>query len=293
MKLGYTTDDSKPTAIALSGGAGYAWLTADAGTACFDRDPQSKSRFRWRNDAVPALAHQMVLALTLTAATPVGICAFLGLGNVPVGTMVRVYGKRVGDATAAWDFGGQNSTTVVKLADGTYAAWFVLPTGAAPVTQVAFVIYNNVAGATWATAATTVDVGELVALPCVTLPVQQGWYFDTIDPSDFSVTRGGIPVGSTRIAYRRLVGQFVPQETTAIRNGGLANGMDMAKLTAALRGRARCVAIPQYRDATGALSAALIAATATYGYASKLPQIGNVQRQYFGGDFAIDEIPAI
>jgi hypothetical protein len=288
MKLGYTTDDSKPTAIALSGGAGYAWLTSDNGTACYDGKPARKSRFRWRNDAVPAIAHTVALTLTLAAATPVGICAVLGLANVPAGVQVKVFGKRAGDAGPTWDFGGQNTATVVQFADGTFGAWFVLPDGAAAVTQVAFTFYNNNAGATWATAATTVDVGELVALPAVEIPIDKGWTQQLVDPSARSMTRGSQVAVDPRTPYRLLQCAFSPSPAgeAPVRFGGLANGMDWDKVGAAVAGGGRCVVIPR------SAAADRINATAQYGICSSVGATQHLTGPLWRKEMAFQELPA-
>ena len=69
--------------------------------------------------------------------------------------------------------------------------------------------------------------------------------------------------------------------------------MDAQSLAAALRGGARCVVIPQWRDmATKAQSADLIHRSAIYGYASQIPDVSNIQRGWFTGQMVVEEVPA-
>lgn len=283
MRLGYSPP--VPTADALVGGAGASWLTADGAAACYDDNPARKARLQWRNDAVPAIAHYVEVDFTIPS-TPLGICAILGLTGVPAGAVVHVYGKRAADAGVTWDFGGQNTATVVQFADGTYGAWFVLPAGAAAVEKVGFRFYNNAAGATWATAATTIDIGELAAMPAVEIPIDRGWSQQRMDPSTRSLSRGSAPITNNRRPYRELRCVFSRAPEASVRFGGLANGMDWDRLEAALGGNARCVVIPRAADQ------ARINATAQYGIAGSIGATQHLSGPFWSKEMTFQEVPA-
>lgn len=288
MRIGYTPPNgsTQVTAVVLQAAPGGAWLTSDAGAACFDGKPARKSRMKWRTDAVPAIAHYVQVEATLAAATPIGICAFLGLTNVPVGTVVHVYGKRPADASVTWNFGGQNTATVVEFADGTRGAWFVLPDGAAAVQKVGFRIFNNAGGATWATAATTIDIGELVAMPAVDVDHEPSWDMPLIDPSSAGRSRGSQSYVARRTPYRRLQAALPPEYVNKVRAGGLANGMDWARLAYALAGQRRMAAIVR------TLNQAETNATAIYGTAA-LSGERHASGDYYSASIVVEEEPAI
>ncbi len=275
------------TAAALGGAAGAAWLTADGAAACYDGKPARKARLQWAAAGAPTITDYVQVDLTI-AATSLRVCAILGLTSVPAGAVVHVYGKRAGDAGVTWDFGGQNQATVVQFADGTYGAWFVLPAGAAAVTKVGFRFYNNVAGATWATAATSIDIGELVAMPAVEVLIDKGWTQQLVDPSIRSATRSSTPVANVRTPYRVLGCTFSPSPSgeAVVRFGGLANSMDWDKLAAALAGDARCIVMPRWADT------ARINATAQYGICSGIGPTQHVSGPFWRKEMTFQEIPA-
>lgn len=286
MLLGY----SMPvvTAVALSGNAGSAWLTVDGGAACYDGKPARKARLQWAADVVPDVGDYVQVDLTI-AATSLRICAVLGLTGVPVGTVVQVYGKRAGDAGATWDFGGQNAATVVQFPDGTAGAWFVLPAAAEAVTVVGFRIYNDAAAATWATAATAIDIGELVAMPAVDIPIDKGWAQQRMDPSMRSATRSSQPATSARTPFRVLSCAFSPSPSgeAPVRFGGLDNGMDWEAIAAAVAGDNRCAAIPRWADT------ARVQATAQYGICTGIGPTQHVTGPFWRKEMTFQEVPAI
>lgn len=277
-----------PSAVALSGNAGSSWLTADAGAACYDGKPARKSRLCWCSDVVPDTADYVQVDLTI-ASTPLRVCAILGLTGVPAGAVVHVYGKRPADGAATWNFGGDNTATVVQFADGTFGAWFVLPAAAAAVTKIGFRFYNDVAGDTWATAATAIDIGELVAMPAVDVPIDKGWTQQLVDPSTRATTRFSAPATNVRVPYRVLGCVFSqsPAGEAPVRFGGLANGMDWEKLAAAFAGDARCAAIPRWADS------ARIHATAQYGICTGIGATQHISGPFWRKEMTFQEVPAI
>jgi hypothetical protein len=49
--------------------------------------------------------------------------------------------------------------------------------------------------------------------------------------------------------------------------------------------------VPQYRNSAGAIDVALCNRSAVYGVAVEFPGPQNIQRQYFGGAIAVEEVP--
>lgn len=290
MLIGYSMP--AVSAIALSGGAGYAWLTSDNGSACYDGKPARRARLRWRNDAVPAIGHTLSITLDI-ASTPLRVVAALGLKNVPAGAKVEVYGKRAADAGTTYNFGGSNTGTVVKLADGSFAAWFVLPATATAVEKIEFRIFNDVAGVTWATAATTVDVGELVAMPAVDIKIDAGWSQPFVDPTQTSSTRGSQVTAVPLTAYRELAGTFSLSAETTVRYAALANSMDWDRLAIALSGARRCVAIPRWETVggNGVVSSSKLNAHAMYGVATEIGDSAHVRGPWWQKAMKFREIP--
>lgn len=287
MLIGY----SMPVASAVTLGAGTdpapAWLTADAGAACTDGKPARKARFQWNSNAIPAIGQYVQVLLTIPLTSP-RVCAILGLANVPAGTVLALYGKRAGDAAPTWNFGGGNTGTVQRFADGTFGCWFVLPAGAEAVTQIAFRIFNNNAGATWATPATTVDVGELVAMPGVEIKVDVDYSIARIDPSQTTSSRAAQLNTVARSSYRELACTFSPDPAgeSAVRFGGLANGMDWESLASVLTAGGRCAVIPRWA------SDARIQATAQYGIASEIGETVHLRGPFWNKPMKFREIPS-
>lgn len=290
MKIAYSMP--AVTAIALSGGAGYAWLTSDNGTACYDGKPARRSRFRWRNDAVPAIAHTTSITIDFALTAPIGVVAALGLRDIPAGTKVEVYGKRAGDAGTTYNFGGGNTGTVFQFADGSRGVWFLLPLAAEAVQKVEFRFYNDKAGATWATAATTVDVGELVAMPLLDIEHEPDWSDEPVDPTQTTLNRSSQPASVRRQPYRRLDIVLTAEGVAKVRGGGLANGMDWHQLRTAMSGDRRVVAIPRWRTPAGAVDAAEVNRTALYGIA-RAGATGHLGGDYYGASLSFQEVPAL
>lgn len=289
MLIGYSMP--AVTAIALSGGAGYAWLTSDNGSACYDGKPARRARLRWRNDAVPAIGHTLSITLDI-ASTPLRVVAALGLKNVPAGAKVEVYGKRAADAGNTYNFGGSNIGTVVKLADGSFAAWFVLPATATAVEKIEFRFFNDAAGVTWATAVTTVDIGELVAMPAVDVDIEPEWAVEPVDPSQSSLSLAAQPSTVRRQAYRRLECSITPDGVAKARAGGLANGMDWSRLQVAMFGDARVVGIPRLLTPAGTVDTAELHRTALYGTA-RIGATGHLGGDYYAASATFQEVPAL
>lgn len=287
MLIGYAMPQSTVT---LSGTA--SWLTADGGAACIDRKPGRRARLQWRTDGAPALAHAVPITVAFTGVQPIRVAAVLGLRNVPVGAQIAINGKRAGDASYTYNFTGGNTATVAQFADGTRGAWFILPAAAEAVLGVEFSLYNNAAGATWATAATVIDIGELVAMPAVDVEIDREWIDEVADPSESLLSRAAQLVTVGRQAYRRLEATLTPDAAARVRAGGLANGMDWTRLRAELLGDRRAVAIPRWKNAAGAVDLAEVNRTALYGV-GRIGALSHAGGDQFTAGITFQEVPAI
>ena len=280
MIIGYSMPEV--SSIAITGGT---WLTADGGAACYDGKPARRARLQWSAGAT--LGSYVQITLTFSSTSPLRVLAALGL-TVPAGVRIDFLSGSGGA------LGGTTSgARTVTMPDGTAGVFAVADAGGAATGGCIVRIYNDCSGATWASDGMAVDVGELVAMPGVATGIRDGWGMQTIDPGEFSRTRGGQLSASRHSAYRVLEASFSGLSAAAVRGAGLENSMDMDKLAAALRGGSRCVVVPHYRDmATRELDQQSITRSAIYGYASQIPNAANISRGYFTGQIVVEEIPA-
>ena len=289
MLIGY----GMPAVLAPSfTGTGAAWLTADNGSAMFDGKPARRTRMRWLS-TTPTTAQ--VLMISAPLATPIRprIIGLLGLKGVPAGVSVMAAGKRAGDGAHVYTMGGGNTGVTRQMADGSIGCWLVVGEGADEITSLAVNIYNSIGGTTWATAASEIEIGEIVVLKSVTLRLADGWSLGRVVPSVHQRSRGGHLSTVEAASYRRFSGSLAGAPTAEVRGGGLANGDDWETVAAALTGGRRCCVIPQYRTLPGGVfDAALCNRTALYGIALEVPGTQNIQRQYFSGTITVEEIPA-
>ena len=241
--------------VALVGGS---WLTADGGAALFDGKPGRRARINRTGS--------LSINITLAAALVPGIIALLGL-NLPAGVVITAAGT---------------TATTVQLPDGNVCAW-LFPSGTATVSSVSVQIATTVA---------VVEVGEIALFRKVDVGIRDGWSVATIDASEHTRTKGGQVNTVPGAIYRRLSATLSTRATEIARRGGLS-GTDWETLGMAMGGRRRICVVPQYRDMiTKAFDPALATRSALYGYATQLPLIENVSRQYFSGYLEFEEIPA-
>lgn len=221
------------------------------------------------------------LRLTWPAAAGVRVVGMLGL-SCPVGTSLKLTGRKAGDAAYGQALGGASITQkVVELVDGSRAAWWVLPAG--NVALVGIQVEIGVAG---------LDVGELFAHQAVDLPIEPGSEAERIDPSIVERTLGaGVNVVARR-TYRRI--RFTPQtdRLQVARQGGLGGGMDWERLAMAAAGGARMSLVPRWGK-DGALDVEELHRTALYGtvVAGSAGHAGG--NQFRSGGWVADELPPI
>lgn len=263
-------------AVSTAAITGGTWLTSDGAAALWDGKPSRRARLQW--SAGSALGGYVEITLNFSASSFLRVFALLG-STLPAG--VRIV------------FGGSVEARTGYQPDTTAGAWGVAAADGAPVASCTVRIYNDRNGAPWAANGTIIDIGELWAGPAVEIGIRDGWDVQTVDPTEITRNRGGQANAVARSAYRVLSANFAGLSAAAARGEALANGMDLERVTAALRGGARCAVIPHYRNmTTRALDPQAIARSAIYGYASQLPNIANISRGYFTGQLVVEEIPA-
>lgn len=277
MLIGY----SQPAISGAVGITGATWLTADGGAALFDGRPTRRARLQW-GAGTPTLGQYVSITATFAAATPLRILALLG-STLPVGCRVDFLGAG-GDGLG----GFCDDARTVRMPDGTVGVWGVARADDPAETGIEVRIYNDANGATWASSGTIVDIGEILSMPGVEIPIDVGHAMATIDPTEVELTRNGHPNAVPRSAYRQLSCTFspLPSGAASVRDGGLANGMDWDKLSAALRGRARCAAIALVKTRERVQS------TALYAIAAEIGETQQQRGQFFRKTMLFQEIPA-
>ncbi|WFC43166.1 hypothetical protein [Pseudoxanthomonas sp. SE1] len=256
MLIGY----SMPAVNAVSLAAGASWLTTDAGAAMFDGKPARATRIQ-RTSGSPTIN------ITLASAIVVRVIALLGL-NLPEGVTVAAAGA---------------SGVTRRLQDGSVACWLVVPAAAA--TASVSVVITTTQG--------VIEIGELVVMPAVSVRIDAGWKISLVDPTVVSETVGMQIFADERRPYRRLPVTLSMDTEARVRGGGLANGMDWARLRYALTRAARCVAIPRWETAAGSgvVDAAKLHESAVYGYTDVLGDIEQVRGPWWRWSPAFREIP--
>lgn len=287
MRIGY----GQVTIVSwgLAGGAGAQFLTDDG--ALTDGNPGRVTRFQWRDDGSPSTAHFVALQGEFEEGVPVGLVALLGT-TLPPGTRLEVRGRRATDAGYPYDLGGNSMTQViVELDDGSHAAIWALPADNDPLVGIEARIYNDDGSGPWADADTYWDIGQFVVMRSVDVAAERGWAVRAMDPSVASRTVGGQLDVVRRRGWRVLDIRIVPQALAKVRGGGLGNGMDLQRLEAALRGKARCLAVPRWRNpADGTVNAEELHRTAVYGVTRPAP-IDHRAGPWYQSAFQFEEVP--
>lgn len=288
MLIGY----SMPvvTAVALNSGAGAAWLTADGGVAVADGKPARRARAQWQTDD-PAIGHNLNVQLSLASSIKPRIIAVLGLKNVPAGVTVWALGRLVGDAFFNYGMDGGSTAVTEQYADGSIGAWFVVGENSNLIDGIAIRLYNDKAGATWATGATTIDIGEIVAMPALDIEQQPDWEDELIDPTSSAISVGAQPLSVRRRGFRRLSVNFAVDGIANVRGAGLAGGMDWTKLRHALAGDRRAIGIPRWKNLAGNVDMVEVNRTALYGTA-RLAPLAHAGGDYYRASITFQEAPS-
>lgn len=280
---------SMPSATIGLGGTA-SWVSADGGASLLDGKPASRSRLAhgW---VLPLLSSQFAsLVLTFAGAQVVRVVGLLSLAGVPSGAVVHVLGRRLVDGARTYTFGGANTAQVAEFADGTRGVWIVLPASVDAVTELEVRIYNSDGGGSWGTPGGLIDVGEIVAMPAVEIPIDAGMQISRIDPSIKTRTRGSQLATVPRPSYRQCsVTASIDRAEVAL-YGGLG-GTDWSSIVAAISGGRRCVAIPRWKTG-GVVAPAKVNAFAMYAEA-EVAELKHLRGPFWNFEAVFREIPSI
>lgn len=221
MRLGF----SIPTDWSFSIASG-AWASGDAGNPAYlcDRAPQARTYFTW-----PAGAQTTATTCTITATRTASFVPFLAHllnTSLPVGTLVELWGRRVGDAGYTYALGGNTQTSrVVELPDGGRGIIWLLDADLDAIYAFRVVAYNDVFGAAVLVAESLHSIGELGVMPAVVIDHEVGpterWSGLTA-----TWTLGSQPHLSGRTPQRTVTLRSVPMTHAEARGEGLAEDMD-------------------------------------------------------------------
>lgn len=176
---------------------GGTWLTdADALT---NGRPASVSRINGAGGTVTLQGSWS------NAIAPRVVC-LLGL-TLPVGTVITLAFRRPADAGYTY-LADVPSQPVVRLADGSRAAWFALASGLDPVIGIEYRMQATTAG--------PIDIGEAWVGSSDTYCLQHTMQDKVVDPSVRRRSYGSQPFVSPRLPYRALVLDFAPIRDAAI-----------------------------------------------------------------------------
>lgn len=273
-----------PSASSI-GNAGNVWLTSDLGGALCDGKPARRARLVW--NAGETVADYVAIPITFSSPSLLRVFALLGTSLPP--------GVRIAFVTPSGaSYGGTTGEAMTTYQpDQTTAAWAIGDVDAIADTGCTIRIYNDCNGTPWAAYGATFDLGEVWMGPAVEIGIRDGWEVQTVDPSEVMRTRNGQANVAKQSAYRVISVNFAGLSAAAARGEGLANGMDLDRVTSAMRGAARCAVIPHYRSlTTRELDAQAAARSAIFGFASQLPNVANISRGWFSGQLVVEEIPA-
>lgn len=263
-------------------GSGAAWLSDDAGAALTDGRPANVSRIQWLSGD-QTTASELILRATWGTALVPRVLGLIGL-TLPVGTLIKLALRRPADAGYTYQV-DTYSQRVVQLPDGSRCAWFVLPAALDAVIGTGFQILNDVNGSATIAAGSAFDVGELWVGPAVEIPHEKDWTRAFNDASRKSRSKGGQLYTVQQRGWRTLQATFAYAAMEAVRQGGLANGMDWETLEAALAGGAPCVGVTRFD------SAAEIQRTAIFGTAT-LAGMRHLSGPLYSGGIQFEEVPA-
>lgn len=279
MLISYT----RPNPIAWSLiGAGAAFVSDDAGSALTNGRPAAATRLQWLSGAQTTASVFTLRGTWGTAVSP-RVVGLLGL-TLPAGTLITLAFRRPADAGYTY-LADVPSQRVTQLPDGSRCAWFVLDAGLDPVIGVEYRIANDVDGAASIAADSTFDIGEAWVGPAVEVDHQADWKYGVTDPSVTRRSKGSQLFGTDQRPFRTLQTTFARAALTAVRGGGLEDGMDWETVIASLRGSSRGVSVQRFDTASE------VQRTAMFGKFT-FDSIAHIAGTLYTGGVSIEEAPA-
>lgn len=306
MLIGY----DPPAADWVVSGTGAAFVTD---VLLQNGAPAEATRVRWLSSGAPAIGQYVEIQALWPVAAPIRVLALLGLqylagadsplvysiaAALPAGVKIEVRGRRVGDPAYTYALGGNALTQrTLRLPNGSAAAWFVVDADNDPLIGVAFRIYNDVNGATWADSSTFVDIGEGVINPAVEVCGRPGWSVRLVDPTQKQRTLGSQVHKVARRAYREARLQLSPATLAETRGEGLSNGQDFETIENALSGAVPAVVVPHYLGESGTFDDLELHRTALFGVAEPEPisHVANssARNRMYEAGWLFEEVPPL
>lgn len=270
-------------ATTLSGG-GFIGSTQ---SALHDGLPARVARMQWPTSVGVIADHMRIVLLLSGGVSSLRVAAVRGL-TLPVGTKLQLdfLNGHTGFTLVATQV-----QRAVRFADGSVGAWFLFPESTPAADRVDLVVYNDINGATAIAANQYFDIGEIVAMRCADIDIQEDWADESIDPTETTLTRDSQPASIGRLSYRKIDVNLSASAYAQVYGSGLAGGMDWAQLRAAFAGDAPVIAMPRWRDDSGAVSQGLINSTAVFGTA-RMGKVLHLGGDYYSAGVTFTESPA-
>lgn len=282
MLIGYSQGEIP--SVATIGGAGGGRFLNGTQSGLVDGIPARVARLIWYTTA-GTTATTLSIPLSFAQERNHRIAVVLGL-TLPPGTLMRV---RLKDALSnVVAFIDQRA---VRFANGSTGAWFVFPVGT-PASKLAdLVIFNDVNGVASIAANQVFDIGEFAVMPAVDIAIQEDWSDESNDPTETTLTRDSQPASVGRLPYRKVEANLSASSYGQVYSAALEGGMDWAKVRQAFAGDSPVIAIPRWRDASGALVQDLVNATGLFGTA-RMGKVQHLGDDIYSAGLTFTESPA-
>lgn len=265
------------------GGGGFLGGTQDG---LYDGVPSRVARLQWPTTAGVLTDHMRIFLTFSGGLAPLRLFAVRGL-TLPAGTMLRVELYLAAGPT----YVTLQNQRAVRFPDGSVGAWFLFPSTTPNVDRADLLVFNDVNGVAAIAADQVFEIGEFAAMRCVDTTMQEDWSDEFIDPTESSMTRDSQPASIGRLGYRKVEVNLSAATYSECYSGGLSGGMDLAQLRDAFSGDRRVMAVPRWRDDTGAVVQSLLDTTAVYGTA-RMGKVQHLGGDYYAASVVFTEAPA-
>lgn len=286
MLIGYSMPEVLGYGVAstLSGG-GFLGSTQDG---LFDGLPARVARLQWPTTTGTLTDHMRIILAFNGGQAPLRLAAVRGL-TLPVGTLLQVdLCQGISGLTVV----ASQTQRAVRFADGSVGAWFIFPSTSPTADRADLLVWNDVSGAAAIAANQVFEIGEFSAMRCVDTHMQEDWGDEFIDPTESNLSRDAQPSSVPRLGYRKVDVSLSAATHAECFGGGLGGGMDWAQLRDAFAGDRPVIAMPRWRDGSGAVVQSLVNATAVYGTA-RMGKVQHLGGDYYSASVAFTESPAL
>lgn len=279
-------------------GAGAALLSDDRLT---DGNPGVETAIQWVSGAAD-IGDYVAVRQTWSAPQPLRGGWALGLrfegGSYPAGAKVRAFGRVSSDPDFDVDLGGNSqSAETYEQRDGSIAVLFLFDADLPEdFTGWEVQYFNDAGGATFATAASVLRIGEMDCAEGVPVRVRDGGWSTAVNVTVPTVRTlaSQMHEADGRTNWRTVSFEYVPTDGAEVRRGGLRAGQDWERIESRLtRARARAMLYARVRsDGDDSLDVDQMNSSAYFGK-YRPDAIPNVSRDMYSGGGKIDEVPAL